>query len=95
MRYAGVAIEGVARLTRARRTPMRVYAKGDRVAQAQYGAGTVTDANEHHTVIDFDAHGLRRFATRLVRLEPSSEPAPAGKPAARRTTRTAKAKKAT
>lgn len=55
---------------------MRLHAKGDRVVQPQYGVGTVTDFNAHHTVIDFDEHGVRRFVTNLVTLEPSSEPAP-------------------
>jgi len=32
--------------------------------------------NEYHTVIDFDAHGSRLFATPLVRLERSSTTAP-------------------
>jgi hypothetical protein len=69
---------------------MRIYAKGDRVSQANYGSGTVAAANEHHTVIDFDEHGRRTFATRLVVLETSTVPAPArvkraarAKPAAR------------
>lgn len=56
---------------------MRVYAKGDRVSQANYGPGTVAAANEYHTVIDFDEHGRRTFATRLVVLETSTVPAPA------------------
>jgi hypothetical protein len=55
---------------------MRLYAKGDRVTQANYGPGTVTDANVRHTVIDFDQHGLRTFVTSLVVLEPTDEPAP-------------------
>jgi hypothetical protein len=58
--------------------------------QAQYGNGTVTSANEHHTVIDFDEHGVRTFSTRLVRLERSSTAAP-GKPARRRAARKPKA----
>ena len=52
------------------------YSTGDRVSQLQYGDGTVTATNEYHTVIEFDAHGLRTFATPLVRLERSSTPAP-------------------
>lgn len=48
---------------------MTVYSAGDRVLQAQYGDGTVVTSNEYHTVIDFDGHGSRTFATRLVRLE--------------------------
>ncbi len=45
--------------------------------QAQYGTGTVTVSNEHHTVIDFDEHGVRTFATQMVRLERSATAAPA------------------
>ena len=59
------------------------YSIGDRVVQPQYGAGTVTAANEFHTVIDFDEHGLKTFATGRARLDPSSTPAPA-RPAARK-----------
>jgi hypothetical protein len=50
--------------------------KGDRVSQPHYGLGTVTQIDAHHTVIDFDAHGTRRFVTRLVVLEPTSDPGP-------------------
>ena len=34
---------------------MVLYSAGDRVSQSQYGTGTVTVANDHHTVIEFDA----------------------------------------
>ncbi len=47
---------------------MRIYAKGDRVVQSQYGAGTIVEANERHTVIDFDEYGAKTFSTRLVML---------------------------
>lgn len=52
------------------------YAAGDRVCHGHYGDGTVTGVNEYHTVIEFDAHGSRRFATPLVRLDPSATPPP-------------------
>lgn len=55
---------------------VKIYSKGDRVSQAQYGAGTITDANVTHTVIDFDQHGVRRFVTNMVVLETTTEPAP-------------------
>ena len=55
---------------------MRMYSVGDRVSQSQYGHGTITVANDHHTVIEFDEHGSRTFATRLVRLERSTTLAP-------------------
>ena len=56
---------------------MKSWTKGDRVSQPTYGPGTLVEVNEHHTVIDFDEHGRRVFATRLVVLQATSEPAPA------------------
>jgi hypothetical protein len=56
---------------------MRLFAKGDRVTQPNYGAGTVTEANAYHTVIEFDEHGVRTFVTDRVILEPTNAPAPA------------------
>jgi len=38
------------------------------------------EVNEHHTVIDFDEHGRRTFASRIVVLQATNEPAP-NKPA--------------
>jgi hypothetical protein len=61
---------------------VRTYAIGDRVSQPQYGNGTIRLVDEHHTVIDFDDHGLRRFATAMVKLERSSTVEPE-KPAKR------------
>ncbi len=88
---------------------MKVYSKGARVSQPNYGPGTVTDADGHHTVIDFDNHGLKRFVTTMVALSPSSEPAPEkvkatrrkkvvdpnAPPKAKKATKAAKAPKAT
>jgi hypothetical protein len=67
---------------------MLKYTPGDRAAHAQYGDGTVNSMNEYHTVIDFDAHGVRTFSSPRVVLSASSTPAPV-KPAkaARRTKR--------
>ena len=56
---------------------MRRYNVGDRVAQLQYGDGTVTSVNEFHTIIDFDAHGVRTFSTSRVQLDRSASIAPA------------------
>ena len=65
---------------------MRRYAAGEAV-QAQYGAGTIVDVNEHHTVIEFDEHGVHRFSTRIVVLESTNTPAPARRGSARRAKR--------
>ena len=62
---------------------MKSWNKGDRVQQPTYGAGTLVEVNEHHTVIDFDEHGRRVFSTRLVTLQASSQPAPNKAPAKR------------
>jgi hypothetical protein len=56
---------------------MASYKVGDRVIQANYGRGTITGTDDHHTVIDFDEHGVRTFSTSLVVLERTSDPAPA------------------
>ena len=50
----------------------------------KFGAGTLVEVNEHHTVIDFDEGGRRTFATRLVTLQASNEPAPNKAPARKR-----------
>ena len=63
---------------------MRLYSTGDRVSQPQYGAGTVTVANDIHTTIDFDEHGPRTFSTPLVKLERSTTLAPVRAKATRR-----------
>jgi len=55
---------------------MKTWSKGDRVLQPTYGAGTLVEVNEHHTVIDFDEHGRRVFSTRLVTLQATNQPAP-------------------
>jgi hypothetical protein len=55
---------------------VKVYSIGARVSQTQYGSGTITAANEYHTVIDFDEHGSRTFATPLVQLAHSDTAAP-------------------
>jgi hypothetical protein len=59
---------------------MKAWAKGDRVTQPTYGAGTLVEVNEHHTVIDFDEYGRRVFSTRLVVLQSTNEPAPTKSP---------------
>jgi hypothetical protein len=56
---------------------MKSWTKGDRVVQPTYGPGTLVEVNEHHTVIDFDEHGRKTFASRLVVLQATNEPAPA------------------
>jgi len=53
-----------------------VWSPDNRVTHVQYGDGTVVSTNEYHTVIEFDAHGLRRFSTPRVVLTEATTPAP-------------------
>ena len=55
---------------------MELYAPGARVAHVEYGDGTVTRADEFHTIVDFDAHGVHMFSSPRVVLKSSAVPAP-------------------
>jgi hypothetical protein len=52
------------------------YVPGDRVTHSSYGDGTLVSTNEYHTIIDFDAHGLRTFSSPRVVLTTASTLAP-------------------
>ncbi|HET8946563.1 MAG TPA: hypothetical protein VFQ07_06240 [Candidatus Polarisedimenticolia bacterium] len=56
------------------------FAVADRVEHAEYGLGRITAVNPLHTTVEFDAAGVKKFVTSLVRLKRSDVPAPA-KPA--------------
>jgi topoisomerase IA-like protein len=71
---------------------MASFKVGDRVVQANYGPGTITGADDHHTVINFDEHGVKTFATGLVALERTASPAPQKAAKARRTAKAGTAK---
>ena len=68
---------------------MKLFAKGSRVTQVTYGAGTVTSSDERYTVIEFDQHGRRVFLTDMVALAKTDEPAP-NKPAKEKRKKAAK-----
>lgn len=67
----------------------KVFSVNDRVSHSVYGLGTISDVNERHTTIVFDAHGVKKFLTDVVRLEHSSTPAPP-RPAPGKKTKAAK-----
>jgi hypothetical protein len=69
---------------------VKLFAKGSRVSQSTYGAGTVTSSDERYTVIEFDQHGRRVFLTDMVTLGKTDEPAP-NKPAKEKRKKTTKA----
>ena len=55
---------------------MRLFTKGHRVSQSDYGPGTVTSSDERYTIIEFDGHGRRVFVTDMVKLDQTDVPAP-------------------
>jgi hypothetical protein len=55
---------------------MAIRSAGDRVSHAEYGDGTVSSVNQYHTVIEFDAHGARTFASPRVVLAATTTSAP-------------------
>ena len=69
---------------------------GARVREPTYGLGSVIAVEDAFTRIQFDDNTVRKFLTRLARLEPSNEPAPAARPqrSRRRKTASSKASKA-
>ena len=71
---------------------MASFKVGDRVVQANYGPGTITSADDHHTVINFDEHGVKTFSTSLVALERTASPAPQKAAKPRRAAKAATAK---
>src|SRR4028118_1679426 len=57
---------------------MKRFDVGSRVVEPTYGLGSVVAVEDNYTRVQFDEHGIKKFLTSLSRLEPSSEPAPAG-----------------
>jgi hypothetical protein len=72
---------------------VKLFAKGSRVSQPTYGAGTVTSSDERYTVIEFDQNGRKVFLTDMVSLSKTDQPAP-DRPVKEKRTR-AKSTKAT
>ena len=64
---------------------MQSLVKGQFVRHAQYGLGVVTQSNTERTSIDFQLHGPKKFATRLMAVEITDEaPPPKPRPAKHR-----------
>lgn len=50
---------------------MKALAEGQYIKHFQYGCGVVTESDAERTSIDFDAHGLKKFVTGLMVVEPA------------------------
>ena len=44
---------------------------GQYIRHAQYGLGVVTETDSDRTSIDFDTHGLKKFVTTMMVVEPA------------------------
>lgn len=62
---------------------MKVLSEGQYVKHFQYGCGVVTESNEDRTSIDFDQHGLKKFVTSIMVVEPA-EGTPPKRPGSKR-----------
>ena len=50
---------------------MRNLSAGQYVKHFQYGCGVITESDSDRTTIDFDIHGLKKFVTSIMVVEPA------------------------
>jgi hypothetical protein len=50
---------------------MKALREGAYIKHFQYGLGVVTDSNVEYTSIDFDVHGMKKFVTSIMIVEPA------------------------
>ena len=62
---------------------MKVLAKGLYIKHFQYGCGVITESDQERTSIDFDLHGIKKFVTSLMLVDPA-EGAPPKRPRRKR-----------
>jgi len=65
---------------------VKALQEGAYIKHFQYGLGVVTESDSERTSIDFDLHGMKKFVTALMVVEPAE-----GTPPARRKRRRKKA----
>jgi hypothetical protein len=64
---------------------MRTLPQGQYIKHVPYGLGVVTQSDAERTSIDFQLHGPKKFATKLMVVELTDEvPPPNPRPAKRR-----------
>ena len=57
---------------------MKRFDVGARVIEPTYGLGSVVAVEDAYTRVQFDEHGVKKVLTSMSKLEPSTEPVPAG-----------------
>jgi hypothetical protein len=69
---------------------VKALAEGLYIRHSQYGCGVVTQSDMERTTIDFDAHGLKKFVTSIMVVEPAegTPPKRSGSKRSRKSART-------
>ncbi len=63
---------------------MKGLAEGQYIKHFQYGLGVITETDAERTSIDFDIHGMKKFVTNLMVVEPAEGTPPKRKRVSRR-----------
>ena len=50
---------------------MKALPEGLYVKHFQYGCGVITESDNERTSIDFDLHGMKKFVTSIMVVEPA------------------------
>src|ERR1700686_4830095 len=68
----GAIVPCLIRLLKARKEdPVKALQKGQYIKHFQYGLGVITESDEERTSIDFDIHGMKKFVTSLMVVDPA------------------------
>jgi hypothetical protein len=69
---------------------VKVLPKGQYIKHFVYGLGVITESDPERTVIDFNDHGVKKFVTSLVSVDPA-EGTPPERPVRKRSKKAASA----
>ncbi len=50
---------------------MKPLPEGQYIKHFQYGCGVVTESDAERTTIDFDLHGIKKFVTSIMVMDPA------------------------
>ena len=50
---------------------MKGLSEGQYIKHFQYGCGVITETDVERTTIDFDLHGIKKFVTSIMVVEPA------------------------
>ena len=50
---------------------MKILPQGQYIKHFQYGLGVITQSDGERTSIDFDLHGMKKFVTSMMVVEPA------------------------